>query len=1432
MSNKARDYTQNTAKRLYGLSGNVCANPECRKRLIDENGNQLGEIAHICAASPDGPRYNPSMTDDERRNIDNLILLCENCNKLVDNKENVEQYPVELLHKWKKNHENFVASDLYNIYWKNLNQKLAKFEIRKQNILIDKTKCYTSSIEIIDNTNEKSFLNGINTISEYINTLIKEKEWNDFPDIFIEGIGGIGKSTELKIAYNNLLDIFQDTNNYDNYQFCPVPYFFELKDFQVNFFKHANDLDNIILFLDGLDEMSNSNIMEFQKYINNLKNQFPNIRFIISGRNAAFSVIQKTTFNKLITIKLSHYFSEDEDAKFIQKYKGTKILDVIHIPFYRELLETEDVTGYKDFFTKLLTKALIKDKERFEYANNITRRDKSIDLEQIQNKLSTFCHNIFTHNSIIFSEDELRKIVKDDFNNLINSSLLSFKDENNISFSSNIIFEYFLARYYSTSTVSVIKRELFLSSGRLNIKYINVIGILLVLLDKNSNLYNYLTQRLAKDTNAFIVLTDFTILNDEERWNYYIKIYNEYNFKKEIIFYLNHTHTHGILSNTESLAESLYNLLPESKKTDAINLLCDNIEAFINNPIETDIYTFANTVILLGIWNVKLWKNEQQERLKEISLPLIKFFLFNSLSTKHLRGLLSERVCYNWYYIYNWTNTWTEQDWYNFINSIYPKTTLLDSIIDEHDCKIKVELFIQFYKNPLISKLSIPLSIYILKNEENDLEKAGFVPKEIDDNYKFPTSHLSDEIFEFNILVKEINDITSDELVYIVYNVLQPSSHFNYNNYESKELFNELINKWKCKKNILSEESCAKLLEIINLFIDNNVKVFISDFYTNLDYIDDNSKINILTKLESARIDTAKQYYVYIIISKLLNISDKEKAETILSQITKAFSDETFKNVISTIHSQKDHVLYDTVTPLFQEFFSVEIAKEEKRQEKLKKLETSVTNMFNNENCIIQSKELLLNEINKIYDYIITNKAVIERHGIFELTVDGIKNRLLWDYDDYEQPPIFSDFIIKLIICCYTATENYENAILKAKEIVINSFETQTKFWKFFFWHYICEYTSEKIFDCLEKNPSLKTQIIKSLEIDVKNSIQTLTVHNAEAGVPILKNWLTPFILSLKYLYNENIPDWFEKNKLSIFTVYPSWHLKVTPGVLDETFAWLEYKSVFEWLINSAKLDKTELIEQSIKYFVNLHHPESKAQILTYLINNINELQQYKTKLYKFIISETIIEINEDYSSKQSNVLNWRVLSDFWNKCEENLIEYLIERIPFEKYNTNTRNNCLNIVINYFIRIATKEQKVYVIKKYKNRININNIEELLASLGYEKAILRIINNYRHGKNISPDLYFSRKNNFTQYQKSNSILFAYIRLLNYSLKDNTPRRNSLYTISQLGIKMNITKKTFPIVRYTILRIVHKRRKELKYVEGLLDFLDELEQIIFH
>lgn len=106
MVDKARQYTPTTVKRLHLLSGNQCAMPECTRLLIASDGETvISKICHIEAASVDGPRYNVSMTDDDRRHFNNLILLCDEHHSMVDNKANEALYPVSLLKEWKRNHE-------------------------------------------------------------------------------------------------------------------------------------------------------------------------------------------------------------------------------------------------------------------------------------------------------------------------------------------------------------------------------------------------------------------------------------------------------------------------------------------------------------------------------------------------------------------------------------------------------------------------------------------------------------------------------------------------------------------------------------------------------------------------------------------------------------------------------------------------------------------------------------------------------------------------------------------------------------------------------------------------------------------------------------------------------------------------------------------------------------------------------------------------------------------------------------------------------------------------------------------------------------------------------------------------------------------------------------------------------------------------------
>lgn len=93
---------QEVLRELYIKSGNECAYLGCHNVLVNENGKFVGEVCHIEAAMPGGERFNPNMTNEDRRSFGNLMLMCHHHHVVIDD---VEKYNVEKLKEMKRNHE-------------------------------------------------------------------------------------------------------------------------------------------------------------------------------------------------------------------------------------------------------------------------------------------------------------------------------------------------------------------------------------------------------------------------------------------------------------------------------------------------------------------------------------------------------------------------------------------------------------------------------------------------------------------------------------------------------------------------------------------------------------------------------------------------------------------------------------------------------------------------------------------------------------------------------------------------------------------------------------------------------------------------------------------------------------------------------------------------------------------------------------------------------------------------------------------------------------------------------------------------------------------------------------------------------------------------------------------------------------------------------
>lgn len=105
---RGRRIKRDVVVRLVAAAGGFCERPGCRTgslwhELPNGDAVKLAEVAHIVAASDDGPRGREDVGTPDLVSFDNLILLCPTCHTIVDRAP--DDYPVEALQAWKAAHE-------------------------------------------------------------------------------------------------------------------------------------------------------------------------------------------------------------------------------------------------------------------------------------------------------------------------------------------------------------------------------------------------------------------------------------------------------------------------------------------------------------------------------------------------------------------------------------------------------------------------------------------------------------------------------------------------------------------------------------------------------------------------------------------------------------------------------------------------------------------------------------------------------------------------------------------------------------------------------------------------------------------------------------------------------------------------------------------------------------------------------------------------------------------------------------------------------------------------------------------------------------------------------------------------------------------------------------------------------------------------------
>lgn len=113
--NKRDDFSQATIRKIKEMSGDVCSMPSCRvitggSKKLRDNSFSIGVAAHICAASPGGPRYDPRMSKEDRKSCENGIWLCQTHSRMID--VDPARFPVVLLKAWKEEAESWSMTNV------------------------------------------------------------------------------------------------------------------------------------------------------------------------------------------------------------------------------------------------------------------------------------------------------------------------------------------------------------------------------------------------------------------------------------------------------------------------------------------------------------------------------------------------------------------------------------------------------------------------------------------------------------------------------------------------------------------------------------------------------------------------------------------------------------------------------------------------------------------------------------------------------------------------------------------------------------------------------------------------------------------------------------------------------------------------------------------------------------------------------------------------------------------------------------------------------------------------------------------------------------------------------------------------------------------------------------------------------------------------